>query len=200
MGFKYGKLSVLLLLCLVHSLTIAFTIPENETFLQDPHYHHTDDMLDLFARLSKEYPDLAKVHSIGASSEGRDLTVIEITKNVRKRSILVPMFKYVANMHGDETVGREMLIYLAEYLLANYGKIAEVTKLVDTTDIFLMPSMNPDGFENSKVSFDIGRKKKSLQFYIVCLTERESVTILHFCLFVPLYATYKLHVPFYRFN
>lgn len=151
MGFKYGKLSVTLLLCLVISSTISFTIPENETFLQDARYHSTDDVRDMFARLAKEYPDLAKVHSIGQSTEGRDLTVVEITKNVRKRSILVPMFKYVANMHGDETVGREMLIYLAEYLLYNYGKIPEVTKLVDTTDIFLMPSMNPDGFENSKV-------------------------------------------------
>lgn len=152
MGFKYGKLTVVLLLCLVLSSTIiAYTIPENETFVQNAQYHNTGEVQDLFAKLAKEYPDLAKVHSIGSSSEGRDLTVFEITKNVRKRSILVPMFKYVANMHGDETVGREMLIYLAEYLLYNYGKIAEVTKLVDTTDIFLMPSMNPDGFENSKV-------------------------------------------------
>lgn len=151
MGFKYGKLIVVQLLCLVLSSTIAFTIPENETFLENAHYHSTGELQDMFAKLSKEYPDLAKVHSIGSSSEGRDLTVFEITKNVRKRSILVPMFKYVANMHGDETVGREMLIYLAEYLLYNYGKISEVTQLVDTTDIFLMPSMNPDGFENSKV-------------------------------------------------
>lgn len=151
MGFKYGKFSVVQLLCLVLSSAIAFTIPENETFLANPHYHNTGEVQDLFARLAKEYPDLAKVHSIGSSWDGRDLNVIEITKNVRQRSILVPMFKYVANMHGDETVGREMLIYLAEYLLYNYGKISEVTKLVDTTDIFLMPSMNPDGFENSKV-------------------------------------------------
>lgn len=103
MGFKYGKLNVVLLFGLVLSSAIALTIPENETFLEDAHYHNTDAVQDLFARLAKDYPDLAKVHSIGMSSEGRDLTVIEITKNVRKRSILVPMFKYVANMHGDET-------------------------------------------------------------------------------------------------
>lgn len=150
MGFKYGKFNVVLLF--LSSAISALTIPENETFLEDPHYHNTDAVQDLFARLAKDYPDLAKVHSIGSSVDGRDLTVIEITKNVRKRSILVPMFKYVANMHGDETVGKEMLIYLAQYLLFNYGTIPEVTKLVDTTDIFLMPSMNPDGFENSKVS------------------------------------------------
>lgn len=43
-----------------------------------------------------------------------------------------------------------MLIYLAEYLVKNYGVIPEVTDLVDTTDIYLMPSMNPDGFAKSR--------------------------------------------------
>lgn len=48
------------------------------------------------------------------------------------------------------SVGRQLLVYLAEYLVKNYGIIPEVTKLVDTTDIYLMPSMNPDGFSKSK--------------------------------------------------
>lgn len=41
------------------------------------------------------------------------------------------------------------MVYLAEYLVKNYGKIPEITELVDTTDLYLMPSMNPDGFERS---------------------------------------------------
>lgn len=143
---------MLLGLCALNVFSNGATIAEDESFLEHPHYHGTNEIQDLFARLAKNYPDLARVHSIGTSLEGRDLTVIEISKNVRKRSILVPMFKYVANMHGDETVGREMLVYLAEYLLRNYGRIPEVTQLVDKTDIFLMPSMNPDGFERSVVS------------------------------------------------
>lgn len=53
------------------------------------------------------------------------------------------MFKFVANMHGDETIGRQLMIYLAEYLVNNYGKVPAVTQLVDSTDIYLMPSMNP---------------------------------------------------------
>lgn len=91
-------LAVLLITC---NLVLAFTTPEKQDFLNGPpHYHSEEQMLDFFARLAKKYPNLAKVHSLGASLEGRDLAVIEISSNVGRRDLLKPMFKYVANMHG----------------------------------------------------------------------------------------------------
>ena len=49
-------------------------------------------------------------------------------------------------MHGDETVGRQLVIYFAEYLLKNYEKDARVKTLLDSIEIYLLPSLNPDGF------------------------------------------------------
>ena len=115
-------------------------------------YHNTNDVGDLAIALKKEYPNLVDFYSIGKSVENRDLLVIKISKDVANRSLTEPMFKYVANMHGDETVGREMVIFLAQYLLKNYGKDERITKLVNTTELHLMPSLNPDGFENARVS------------------------------------------------
>jgi len=60
------------------------------------------------------------------------------------------MFKYVGNMHGDETVGRQVLIYLAQYLVNEYGSNPRVTRLLDTTEIYILPTMNPDGYEVSR--------------------------------------------------
>jgi carboxypeptidase D len=51
-------------------------------------------------------------------------------------------------MHGDETIGREILINLIYHLLSSYGKDTRLTQLVDTTNIFIMPTANPDGFES----------------------------------------------------
>ena len=60
-----------------------------------------------------------------------------------------PEFKYVANMHGNEVVGREMLLLLIKYLCENYGTDRRVTDIVNTTRIHILPAMNPDGYENS---------------------------------------------------
>lgn len=127
-------------------------VEDDESFLDPPKYTHYEDLVKLFDQLVKTYPDLARVQSIGKSVEGRDLLVLQITNGVLDPNPRRPSFKYVANMHGDESVGRQLVVYLAQYLLANFGKDDRVTKLVNMTDIHLMPSLNPDGFEKSLVS------------------------------------------------
>ncbi|CAG0917995.1 unnamed protein product [Notodromas monacha] len=60
-----------------------------------------------------------------------------------------PNVKYVANMHGNEAVGREVMLHFIQYLVLNYKRDDYVTWLMDNTRIHIMPSMNPDGFEAS---------------------------------------------------
>ena len=53
---------------------------------------------------------------------GKPIVALRVTSGAgERRGSLKPMFKYVANMHGDETVGRQLLIYLAQYLVNQYG-------------------------------------------------------------------------------
>lgn len=132
------------LCCGVRSAVISPTIDTSR-------YHNYNDMKALLETLAYNYQNLAKVYDIGTSVEGRKLYVIQISKNVNQRDLGEPRFKFVGNMHGNEAVGRELILYLAQYLLYNYGKDTLVTNLVDTTDIHLLPSMNPDGFEASFV-------------------------------------------------
>ena len=50
-------------------------------------------------------------------------------------------------MHGNEPVGREMLVHLASYLLHARPLVSRVADLLATTEITLIPTINPDGFD-----------------------------------------------------
>lgn len=130
----------------------SFILREDESFLENPFYHSQEDIDELFDKLSKHFPHNARVVHVGKSAENRNLIALHISRNVQTRNILTPMVKYIGNMHGDETIGRQLLIYLAQYLLFNYDKNIDIASLVNSTDLYLMPTMNPDGFFRSQVT------------------------------------------------
>lgn len=113
------------------------------------HHNYVSMERDL-KELSTSYPNITRLYSIGSSVQGRELYVIEITKNPGVHSPDKPEMKYVGNMHGNEVVGREMLLLLVRYLCENYGTDERVTRIVETVRLHVMPSMNPDGYEISK--------------------------------------------------
>ena len=80
---------------------------------------------------------------MGTSEEGRRLECIHLSSNVRqKRPLLRPQVKFVANIHGDEVVGRELLLALARYLVDNYQTDNRVRQILESTDLSLVPRLS----------------------------------------------------------
>lgn len=130
--------------------TRSVSTSQEETVETYNKYYNYVDLTGRLKSLAEKYPRVANLSSIGQSVEGRELWVMRITKDPNSDTPGKPKFKYVGNMHGDETVSRQVLVYLVEYLLTKYGEESRITELVNTTDIYIMPSMNPDGFEKSR--------------------------------------------------
>eukprot|EP01112_Ceratiomyxa_fruticulosa_P017598 TRINITY_DN550_c0_g1_i1.p1 TRINITY_DN550_c0_g1~~TRINITY_DN550_c0_g1_i1.p1 ORF type:complete len:485 (-),score=109.74 TRINITY_DN550_c0_g1_i1:163-1617(-) len=119
-----------------------------------PAYYSTQKINDFFQDITlTRCPNISKQFSIGRSVQGRELWGVEFSDNPGVNEPLEPEFKFVANIHGDEVVGRMLVLYYADLLCTHYGLNTElgrrITNLVETTHIYLLPSMNPDGFERA---------------------------------------------------
>lgn len=114
-------------------------------------YHHYTELNRLLEQWAAEYPQIAQMFSVGKSFTGRSLSVMRLTSpllsdgeiETNETLLLKPKFKWIANMHGDETVGRELMLGLIYYLLLNSKSDTRVNRLLSTTDIYIMPTMNP---------------------------------------------------------
>lgn len=114
-------------------------------------HHDTAAVEKILREVHAKCPEITNIYSVGKSVEGRNLTVIHIAEpgeNGIGHELLRPEFKWVGNMHGNEVVGRELLLKLASELCDGYkaGDKA-IVDLIKATSIHIMPSMNPDGYE-----------------------------------------------------
>ncbi|XP_063780273.1 carboxypeptidase Z [Pseudophryne corroboree] len=121
--------------------------PAVSTFIHFTHHSYTQ-MVGVLKKTAGKCSHIAKTYSIGRSFEGKELLVVEFSTKPGYHEQLKPEVRYIANMHGNEVVGRELLIYLTQYLCSEYllGN-PRIQELINTTRIHLLPSMNPDGYE-----------------------------------------------------
>uniref|UniRef100_A0A452U0V5 Carboxypeptidase D n=1 Tax=Ursus maritimus TaxID=29073 RepID=A0A452U0V5_URSMA len=172
---------------------------------KDFHHHHFPDMEIFLRRFANEYPNITRLYSLGKSVESRELYVMEISDNPGVHEPGEPEFKYIGNMHGNEVVGRELLLNLIEYLCKNFGTDPEVTDLVRSTRIHLMPSMNPDGYEksqegkeyvigrNNSNNFDLNRNFPDQFFQITDPTQPETIAVMSWMKSYPFVLSANLH-------
>ncbi|XP_024285171.1 probable carboxypeptidase X1 [Oncorhynchus tshawytscha] len=114
----------------------------------DFRHHNYKEMRKLMKSVSEACPDITHIYSIGKSHMGLKMYVMEISDHPGKHELGEPEFRYVAGMHGNEALGRELLLNLMQYICQEY-KLGNqrIVRLVKETRIHLLPSMNPDGYE-----------------------------------------------------
>jgi hypothetical protein len=101
----------------------------------------------MLSTLATNHPDICRTFNWGQSVLGRELWGLVVSADV-DNTTAEPEVRLSSTMHGNEVVGMVMLVNLAHHLVLNYGEpgYADLTSLVDNTEIHLMPLHNPDGY------------------------------------------------------
>jgi hypothetical protein len=119
--------------------------PEHQLPLTWDRWLDHDEIGERLRLMQRTWPQFLKLESAGQSFGGRDMWVMTV-HNPRTGAEQDKAAMYVeANVHGNEIQGAEVTLYTIWYLMENYGRIADVTKLVDERVFYIVPSVNPDG-------------------------------------------------------
>ncbi|XP_047976579.1 carboxypeptidase SOL1-like isoform X1 [Salvia hispanica] len=108
-------------------------------------YMSNSDLERAMQEFNSRCPNISRIYSIGKSVHGVPLLAMEISDSPGNMDAK-PAFKFVGNVHGNEPVGRELLLMLANWLCDNYLKDSLATTIVDGVHLHILPSMNPDGY------------------------------------------------------
>lgn len=106
-----------------------------------------------------KYPDLIKVESIGKTWEDRDIMLATVTLNVQNAD-LKPAMLYTGTIHAREWIGNELAVSFIDYLLKNYTSCPNIIRTLTHNTLYIVPCVNPDGFEYSRKHFSFWRKNR----------------------------------------
>ncbi|KAM8934271.1 carboxypeptidase M-like [Pelodytes ibericus] len=122
-------------------------------YMQDPglafKYHNEKELESVLRKVNEKYPSITHLYSIGESVQGVPLWVLVIGLFPAAHQLGIPEVKYIGNIHGNEPVGRELLIHFIDYLVRNYNQNEDIGALINSTRIHVLPALNPDGFKKS---------------------------------------------------
>jgi carboxypeptidase T len=140
-AFVTATLALLLVAALVPGSARGANFPT-----KDSRYHNNSEMVDDIKAVERSHPGIVDVFPIGKSYQGRTIWAAKISDNVHTDEN-EPEILFDALHHAREHLTLEQALYLLHYLANNYGSNSTVKRLVDTREIFIIFSVNPDGAE-----------------------------------------------------
>jgi len=118
-------------------------------------YHTHQEMLDYMESLEKQFPNLVKRFNYGKSTEKRDLIGVKIGSNPdNQKGIWID-----GGTHAREWITGSSVLYMIDQLVNNN----DTKPLTDGMNWYMVPMVNPDGYEYSQASDREWRKTRSQQ-------------------------------------
>lgn len=122
-------------------------------------YHTYAELNTELHDLAMNHPAIALVSSIGQSVENRELWAIKISDNVQQDED-EPGVVFCGAHHAREWISVDVPLLLAEKLIEDYTTDTLITRLVDNSEIWIVPMVNPDGHHHSVINDRLWRKNR----------------------------------------
>ncbi|MCW3127671.1 MAG: Carboxypeptidase, partial [Bacteroidetes bacterium] len=107
------------------------------------------EMLDELDSMHAKYPSLISARNLAdtfQSIEGRPIYWMRISNHPDSDQTTKPQILYTALHHAREPAGLTDMIFYMWYLLENYNTSPEAKAIVDNTEMYIIPCVNPDGY------------------------------------------------------
>lgn len=116
-----------------------------EVPLRFDRYYNLHEVYEAVNVLNEAFPGLTSAEVIAQSEEGRDIWAFTINNPETGDPLSKPGVYVDGNIHGNEIQATEVVLYLMNYLLTNYGEVDSITELVDRNAFYFVPTVNVDG-------------------------------------------------------
>ncbi len=145
-GIPFSIALSLVALLLLTVQPVAATEPPGFEYFHT--YAENEQVID---DIVASHPNIAQKFSIGRSYEGRQIWAIKLTQNVNGSTNGKPEVMINGLIHARERASNELALYMIQVLGNNYGLSGtlgrKVTKILDSSVVYVIPMMNPDGAE-----------------------------------------------------
>jgi carboxypeptidase T len=122
-------------------------------------YHSYPEVEQELIAMENQHPELAKLEIIGRSHELRNIYALKISDNPQNDENEAEVLLLGCH-HAREWISVEVPLYLARYLLDHYQSDPDIRDLIDSSEIWIVPLVNPDGLEYSIYFYRYWRKNR----------------------------------------
>jgi len=109
------------------------------------YYHSYPEVVSILQNIASSYPSIAHLDSIGTTYEGRTIYVLKISDEVNTEDPTEPDLLFMGEHHAREWPALEIPLFYADTLTKGYGYDPHITEIVDSREIWIIPTCNPDG-------------------------------------------------------
>ncbi|TGN63893.1 zinc carboxypeptidase [Nocardioides eburneiflavus] len=115
---------------------------------------------DQLTTVARQYPGVTKLVKLGTTYQGRDILALKMTQGARgQKDGSRPAAIFSATQHAREWIAPEMVRRLMYTYLERWKADHEPTKkLLQSTELWFVPVMNPDGYEYTFTDERLWRK------------------------------------------